>query len=325
MLFRSISYLKKLYKEIVLGFSVYDYAGKPIFIKHFSEIDNGYQEAEKEKFYKIGKENGLQEREEKLNFLIETGCWTAEKEREIEQIKKEISDAELVLKNLIIKRQILQAKEKIRKLNERLDEILKEKSEIFGLCVEDFVAKKMNELVIFNSFFKDDKCQIKFFSEEEFDKLSEKDLGDLIFVLNNFYITFSHNQIKRICACPFFGSLLGLSDNNVYNFFGRRIVDLTVLQVNLFLQGKYFKDLIQSKGPKSAPPSDVFEDPDKMIEWYDQLSDDQSTSSDGVSYVGASKEELKKMAGENSLDLQEFAKKKGNSMNTKDFIEMHGL
>jgi hypothetical protein len=62
-----------------------------------------------------------------------------------------------------------------------------------------------------------------------------------------------------------------------------------------------------------------------MIEWYDQLSDDQSTSSDGVSYVGASKEELKKMAGENSLDLQEFAKKKGNSMSTKDFIEMHGI
>jgi hypothetical protein len=119
--------------------------------------------------------------------------------------------------------------------------------------------------------------------------------------------------------------LFGLSDNNIYHFFGKKIVDLTILQVNLFSQGKYFKDLIHSRGAKSAPPSDVFEDPDKMIKWYDELSNESPMSADGVSYVGASKEELKKMAGENSIDLQEFAKKKGNSMSTKDFIEMHGI
>ena len=73
------------------------------------------------------------------------------------------------------------------------------------------------------------------------------------------------------------------------------------------------------------PPSDVMDDPDKMIEWYDQMSAVPKGQSDGVSYFGATKAELQEMAGGKAIDVQDFAKKKNNSMNTKDFIEMHGI
>jgi hypothetical protein len=144
--------------------------------------------------------------------------------------------------------------------------------------------------------------------------------------LNSFYINFSHSQIKRICACPFFPSLYNLSGDNAYYFYGKHVVDLTILQVNMFSQGKYFKALVESRGQQGLPPNDVMEDPDKMIEWFEAESEVPKFSADGVSYVGATKEELRKMAGNNNaISVLDYAAKKGNSMTTKDFIEMHGI
>lgn len=320
-----VNYLKKLYREIVLGFSAYEYSGKPIFIKHFSELDNGDLESEKLKYFNIGKERGLQDKEEKMILLIKEGYWTKEKEDEISRIKKEISDAEMLIKNLVVKRQIMTTKDKIRKNNDKLNLILEEKHELFGLCLEDFVDKKVNELTIFNSFYKDRNFKEKLFSEEEFDRLPEQELSKLIGILNNFYISFSHSEIKRICASPFFISIFGLCEDNAFNFFGKTISELSILQVNLFSQGRYFKSLIRSREDQGMPPSDVMEDPDKMIEWYDQMSTSAKAQADGVSYFGATKSELQDMAGGKAIDVQDFAKKKNNSMNTKDFIEMHGI
>lgn len=321
-----VNYLKKLYKEIVLGFSVSEYAGKPIFIKHFSELDNGEQEAFRIKYERLAREKGLQTREEKTQLLIQEGYWTREKEIEIEKIKKEISDLELLRRNLVIKRQINQNKQKTSEANSRLNEALKEKDEIFGFCLEDFVSKKINEYTIFNSFYKDKSLKEKLFTEEEFDLLSEIELTKLVACLNNFYIDFNNTQIKRICACPFFPSLYNLSGDNAYYFYGKHVVDLTILQVNMFSQGKYFKALVESRGQQGMPPNDIMEDPDKMIEWFEASSDTPKFAADGVSYFGASKEELKKMVGgDNTVSVLEFAAKKGNMMTTKDFVEMHGL
>lgn len=321
-----VNYLKKLYKEIVLGFSVSEYSGKPIFIKHFSEIDNGEQESFRAKYEELARDRGLQAREDKMQLLLKEGYWSRDKEIEIEKIKKEISDLELVRRNLIIKRQILQNKQKASEANSALNAILKEKEEIFGFCLEDFVAKKVNEYTIFNSFFEDKAMQNKLFSEEEFDVLTENELSKLVNCLNSFYINFSHSQIKRICACPFFPSLYNLSGDNAYYFYGKHVVDLTILQVNLFSQGKYFKALVESRGQQGLPPNDIMEDPDKMIEWFEAESETPKFSADGVSYVGATKEELRKMAGNNNaISVLDYAAKKGNSMTTKDFIEMHGI
>lgn len=320
-----VNNFKKLYKDIVMGFSVFEYAGKPIFIKHFSELDNGDLELERIKILNQAKEKNLPSKEEKMTLLLKEGYWSIQKEDEIIKIKKEISDNEMLLKNLVIKRQIMSTKERIRIANQKLQDILNEKNEAFGFCLEDFVGKKMNEITIFNSFYKNRQLTEKMFSEEEFDILPEKELAELIRILNNFYIDFSHEQIKRICACPFFVSIFNLCDNDAYSFFGKKICELSILQVNLFSQGRYFKNLMQSRDSQNFPPSDVLEDPDKMIEWYDQISTGPKSEADGVSYFGASKQELEDMAGGKAIDVADFAKGKGNSLSTKDFIEMHGI
>ena len=326
---QKINHFKKLYQEIVMGFSVSTYMEKPIFIKHFSEINNGRQAGESSVFFNTAKKIGLLEREDKLELLLKEGYRLKEDEIEIEKLKKEISDQESILKNLIIKRQIEEVKQKKAKAELKLSEMLNEKYEALGFCVEDFVSQKMNELVVFNSFFKDEQLSQPLVSQEDFDNLSQSDISSLIKILNDFYAEFSHNQIKRICACSFFINLFSLSSEHVSHFFGTHATNLTILQVNLFCQGRYFKSLIESRKENVTAPSDVTSDPDKMIEWYDSLSSDlskvSSSDSDGISYVGATEEELKKMAGSSAISISDFAKKKGGSLTMQDFLEMHGV
>lgn len=302
---------------------------KPIFIKHFTELENGDLDKHRRSYYQEALDKGLNLKEEKLTFLIRNQLWSNEKEKEIVQLSKQVSDTEMLVKNLIIKKQINDAKNKIKTLKKQLSELEDEKEELLGFCVEDYSGKKLNELIIYLSFYKDKDLKERFFLEEEFDLLSERELGNLVQILSSFYDKFNHEKIKRICACPFFMGLFNLCNDNSFNFFGKYVKDLTILQVNLFSQGKYFKSLMENQA-QSNPPSDVTSDPDKMIEWYESVENSISASnagskSSGVGYVGATREELEKMVGGKAMTLNEIAAKKGGKLTKEDFIEMHGL
>jgi hypothetical protein len=328
-LYEKISFYKGLYKEIAVGFSEDEYLGKPIFIKHFTELENGDLDKYRRKFSQEATDKGLESKEEKLTFLIRNQLWSNEKEKEIENLERQISDTEMLLKNLIIKKQINDAKSKIKNYTKQLSELENEKLSMLGFCAESYTDKKINELVIYLSFYSDKEFKNRFFSEEEFDLLSDRELDNLVLILTRFYQKFAHDKIKRICACSFFMSLFNLCENSPLNFFGKHVKDLTILQVNLFSQAKYFKSLMENQA-QTNPPSDVVSDPDKMIEWYESVENSASmptagSQSSGVGYTGATREELEKMVGGKAVTLNELAAKKGGKLTKQDFIEMHGL
>jgi hypothetical protein len=322
-----ISSCKILYSEIILGFSEFDYLGKPIFVKHFTELENGEIIKHKTTFEKEAVLKGLEYKQDKIDFFIKEKLWDREKELEVEKLKKEISDLELVIKNLIIKRQIKETTDKIKNNEKKIRQIEVEKNSLVGFCVEDYIDKKYNELVIYDSFFEDRFLTKKAFTKNKFEELEEAALVDLIHILNSFYERFNLKQIKRISACSFLMNLFFLCENNPYYFFGKFVKDLTIFQSNLFSQSRHFKFLIENKA-QTSPPSDVAEDPDKMIEWYDMVASQkeiEDSDSAGVGHFGASMEELKKMAGGNALTLKELAEKKGGKLTKQDFINMQGL
>lgn len=326
--YSKINLLKSLYGEICLGFSEFEHSGKPIFIKHFTEIENGMLNKKREVFIREALEKGLEQKEDKLIFLMREKLWDREKEVEIDSLKKQVSDTNLILQNLIIKKQINEAKNKIKSFETKISDLEKEKASLLGFCAEDYVEKSFNELFMFEAFFKNENLKEKYFTREEFENLDELDLMELIKSLNLFYQKFSLKEVKRLAACSFLMSLFHLCNDNAYYFYGKYVKDLTVFQANLFSQCKYFKSLIQNKA-QSNPPEDVSEDPDKMIDWYEMIissdignADDQAL---GVGHVGASTEELQKMAGGGAATLAEIAKKKGNKLTREDFLKMHGI
>lgn len=323
-----IDSLKNLYAEICLGFSEFEYSGKPIFIKHFTEIESGFLTKRKEIFEKEAIHKGLEYKQDKLIFLMKEGVWDRENENKIDALKKEISDLNLILQNLIIKKQIKETKNKIKNLENQVEELEKEKNSLIGFCVEDYVEKNYNEYFIFEAFYENQELTKKYFTNQEYNNLEETDLIVLVQLLNLFYKKFALAQIKRISACSFFMNLFNLCDDNAFHFYGKFVKDLTVFQANLFSQSKYFKSLMQNKA-QSQPPEDIADDPDKMIEWFEMVASEKITSADdnalGVGYAGASKEELQKMAGGKAVTISEIAREKGNKLTTEDFLKMHGI
>jgi hypothetical protein len=326
--YTKINLLKSLYGEICLGFSEFEHSGKPIFIRHFTEIENGMLNKKRETFLKEAVEKGLDQKEDKLIFLMRENIWDRENEIRIESLKKQISDTNLILQNLIVKKQINETKSRIKLLETEASELEKEKSYLLGFCAEDYAEKLFNELFIFQAFFKNEDLKERYFTKEEFEELDEIELTDLVRSLNLFYQKFSLKEIKRVAACSFLMSLFHLCNDNAYYFYGKYIKDLTVFQANLFSQCKYFKSLIQNKA-QANPPEDVSEDPDKMIDWYEMVINSDIGKADdnvlGVGHIGASTEELQKMAGGGASTLSEIAKKKGNKLTREDFIKMHGI
>ena len=182
-LYEKISFYKGLYKEIAVGFSEDKFLEKPIFIKHFTELENGNLDKDRRLFSGEALEKGLEEKEEKLSFLIKNQLWSNEKEKDIDQISRQISDTEMLVRNLIIKKQINEAKNKIKDLKKSLLNLENEKTEMLGFCAEDYAGKKLNELIIYLSFYKDHDFKEKFFTQEDFEDLSPKELSNLIEII----------------------------------------------------------------------------------------------------------------------------------------------
>ena len=320
--------LKRLYKDIVNGFSVFDYAERPIFIKHFSEVENGEIFGNRNKIIQDAQKLGLELEEDKLIFLIKEGEWSRDKEDQIDKLKKEKSDIELTSKSYIIKRQKDEAQKRIKAIEKSLFELQKEKDSILGLTAEDYCDKRLNEILIFNSFYREAGLSVPFFSQFEFDSLLESELLDLIRILNSFYADFHPDQIKRICACSFFINIFSICEGNPLTFFGKSVSKLTTLQTNLFSQARYFKSLMDSQ--QSSPPSDVIEDPDKMISWYDSIVSESSRDKkgeefSGIGHTGATRSELERMAGGRATTIGELAAKQGNKLTKEDLMKAHGL
>lgn len=327
--FEKISHLKGLYQEICLGFSEFKISGKPIFVKHLSEVELGELSSRKNTYASIAVEKKLEYKEDKLIFLIKHELWDRAKEDEIDKLKKTISDNKLILKNLFIKSQVNKIKNIITKAEKDLSYITLERNQALGFCVEDYIDKRYNEDYVLHSFYEDRDLKNKAFNEAHIDETSLEEFHSYIDIINSFHDKFSYKEIKRIAACSFLMNLFSLSNDNAYFFFGKFIKDLTSFQSSLFSQCRYFSNLIQNKAD-SSPPDDIADDPDKMIDWYELVasSDNTPESSEehaGIGYHGASQEELQKMAGGKGINISEEAAKKGGGLSTRDFLKMHGI
>jgi hypothetical protein len=224
----------------------------------------------------------------------------------------------------------------INEENIKLFGLISERKELLGFTVEDYANKKINEYFMFNSLFKDKDLKYKFFSEEEFDELENKDLSEILEIYNNINKNYIDKNLKKIALSSYYLSLFNLSDDNPYYMYGKPIIYLTFYQMEIFGYARYFKNALSQA--KHSPPDEYYEDPDQLIEWLESsknveevLNKNESNQKKtegaiATSIVGANKEDLAKIGkDENRVSLHKEAQKKGGTLNMEDLMKMHGL
>lgn len=326
--------IRLLFSEIIRGNSIVYHQKNKLYLKHLTIIDSTQLDFEKDKFYTDALSRGLTSREEKEKFLIAEGLWSAEKNIEIENKKSLISNLKRTKSKLFKEVDIENIKKDIDQEEKKLKSLLFLKNQLTGFTAEDYSTKKANEYFIFSSLYKDENFKERYYSEYDYNELSDEDLNELIKIYNLKIDKFSSKNLKKVAVSSFYINLYNISNENASYLYGKPIVNLTYYQIDLFYNARYFKNMLSDT--KNAPPNHLFEDPDKLIEWLessknvdDILNKNQSKPKKqpdfvASSIVGARDKDLEKMPkSENIINIHELAAKKGGKLSMEDLIKIN--
>ena len=330
--------LRYLYKDVINGYSKID--DQNIYISHLKERNIGEIEERKQKLVEEAKSKGLKDEEGKIELLISEQLWSKEKEEDIQSLKKDIIQLYETKKKLILGRQIRQINKQIKFKEKTYNELVKERSQEVGFTAENYAEKRVNEELVYKTFFKDKKLEEPFFSEEDFEDLTNGDLDTYTMLYTAVNSQFSDGILKKVSVCPFFLNSFFICENNPNLFYGKPVVDLTNYQIDVFSYGRYYKSIMQDCKPA---PSDLNGKPQKLIEYYENarkakeakenkkaFSKGKQSEYMGSTVFGASKEELEALAGTSGDDgdavmvnFSKEASKTGGDMGLNEFLNLH--
>ena len=328
--------LRILFVDILKGYTIAYYKNNKLYFKHNTSIDSGDIDHIKQEFMQKAKKNGLPTEQQKEEYIIKENLWSIEKNEEIKKIKSYISGLKQTKSKLFRNDDIAQINKQINEENIKLFTLIAERKDLLGFTVEDYANKKVNEYYMFNSLFKDKDLKNKFFSEQEFDELENRDLSEILDIYNNMNKNYVDKNLKKIALSSYYLSLFNLSDDNPYYMYGKPIVYLTFYQMEVFGYARYFKNALSEA--KHKPPDEYYEDPDKLIDWLESSknveevlskNENNQKKTEGAiatSIVGAKKEDLAKIGkDENGISLHKEALKKGGTLTMEDLMKMHGI
>jgi endonuclease V-like protein UPF0215 family len=328
--------LRLLFVEILKGYTLSFYKNNKIYFKHNTSFDSGDIDYIKEEFLQKAKKNGLPTEKEKEKYLITEGLWSDSKNEEIKKLKFLISGLKQTKSKLFKNDDIEELNKQIQDKQLELIKLINEKKSFLGFTVEDYANKKINEYYIFNSVYKNKNLTDRFFSEEEFDELENKDISEISEIYDKVNKDLTENNLKKIALSSHYLSLFNICDENAYNLYGKPIIYLTFYQMEVFGYARYFRNALSEA--KHKPPDDYYENPDKLIEWLESSRNAEEIIEDSEKYhkntegsiatsiVGAKKEDLAKIGkDEVGVSLHKEADKKGGVLSMQDLMKIHGL
>lgn len=322
--------LKLLFSEIINGYTTAEYEDLGVFyIKHLNNLDSSALEVKRDYYFKYAQNAGLVTSDQKERELIEENEWSEDKNREIRNLEVVIKNLNNTKKKLITQAQKKHVERQIVSENQKLKRLKFEKFLKLGNTCDFFADKKVNEYVIYYSFYQDDKLTSPRFSWEEFNDLETQELQKLVLVYNNRMNNYTEDNFKKLALNPRFMNLYMLCEDNPYNLWGRALIELTMYQLELFSFGRYFKHIMKELKTTQLD-YEVYENPQILIDRYEvgQASGNisrKASESDGVGVVGDVRDR-KNMGLEdgNAINLTEAAKKKGGSLSMQDLIQLQG-
>ena len=183
--------IRLLFVDILKGYTETYYRNNKVYFKHNTSFDSGDIDSKKQDFIRKAQKNGLPTEEEKEKYLILENLWSKEKNDEIKKIKLYIYNLKTTKSKLFRNEEIESINNQVNEQNLKLIELVSERKELLGFTVEDYANKKVNEYYMYNSLYKDKDLKDRFFSEDEFDELENKDVSEIIEIYNNMSKDFS--------------------------------------------------------------------------------------------------------------------------------------
>lgn len=322
------AFYRKIFSEIINGFSQANYLGKPIFIKHFNFDDQYEIDLLRNKFLEDAKAVGIFTREEREESIIKEGAWSKEENDRIQTLESSLSRLK-ESRDKLGKDERHKFDKEISSRTKELTSLRFQKETLIGITCDKYAESSVSDYYIFNGIFLDKGCSKRLLSPEKIDFFSKEEEIEVKSIFNGVMNHFSDTNIKRVAIQDFFQSYWSASGKNAFHFFGKPTSSLTFLQVRLVSYGNMFNDIFSNL---DNIPDDVRKDPDRLVDFANNVSKIKDSSAGKASgsekVIGGNRDEMKaagiKTDASDALAKKiEEAKKSGKKkLGMKDMMDL---
>lgn len=283
------------------------YNNETLYIKHLSHKEHLDLDDLQEKYFQLSKSKGLPDEAEQLLYLKKEGLWT-EKDQ-LSLVRQESMLARMVDgKRLIALPSMLERHNKdIAVEEEKLNKLKQKQRDLIGLTCEIYASKVVNEHYIIKSLYRDQKLTIPYFLNNEFDDIEDDELNKIVNKYNESVDPCSEKNIKKLSIQDFFQSYYFICNDDFFAFFGRPIFEFTYFQVKLANFARFYKNIMEGVNIRSLPKK-CLEDPDYLEEYLNTTKKGKemidNTNGQAVSIIGATKEDLRQIAGQGESSVK---------------------
>jgi hypothetical protein len=225
--------LKKIYLDIINGFSYCENSLYSFYIKHTDAYDE--TEYEDSYFQEFDKNvyKGILTKDQKREMGIKNGLWSQKKQSEYDSTLSGLKTLEDSVKKIFVKSQKAEIEKEIEIEKEKIEEMNKILDSFYYQSAEYFAEKKSNEYLIFRSLYTDRELKNRLFEDREIRELESEESSIYIGLYLVHINRITGDKIKKIAISNFFKENYYLADN-LYNFLGKPIFNLTNYQSHLF-------------------------------------------------------------------------------------------
>jgi hypothetical protein len=216
----------------------------------------------------IAKQNGILLEKDQIQIAYDYKWWSKEKEADLESTSLSIKRLKKTKSKLIYQSDKSRIEEQIKTQEDRFKKLQEEKSAYVTITAEDWSSRKTTDYFLQNFLYKDTELKLKFFNESnDFELAEDYIIDELTIYYYKFLTDFSDKKIKQLAISSFFQNIIYISQCTSKDVFGVPSIRLTKNQSDLLIFAKYYQNII--KNSDGNIPDSVYEDPDKILEWFE--------------------------------------------------------
>tara|TARA_Y100001937_G_scaffold55442_1_gene76384 strand:+ start:482 stop:1465 length:984 start_codon:yes stop_codon:yes gene_type:complete len=309
------------------GYTECDIEGKPVFLKHVSIKDQRYVHKYFEKYKQIALDRGLETQEQRLKYVLEEEIWEQKDDEQIYSLENQIENLKRTVKATFLPSQRENLQEDINKKRKEVESLRIKRQEVIGKTAEDYATSRSGDELLRCLLYDSDELKNNFYTDEQFGDLETWEVIKISKLQDNVNQRFADSIIQEAVLRPFFSMYLS-SCENISQFYGKPVIDLTIPQLKVATYGRMFFNIFQN-----VPdiPDNIKEDPQKLMAFSDSYFNKDKNSgglrddADASAVFGATKEDMKTLnAGPNTVSLSDELKKSGGQLNMEQMMRLAG-
>jgi hypothetical protein len=309
------------------GYTECDLEGKSVFLKHVSIKDQRYVHKYFEKYKKIALDRGLETQEQRLKYVLEEEIWEEKDDEEIYSLENQIENLKRTVKATFLPSQREKLQEDINSKRKELEILKIKRQDVIGKTAEDYATGRSGDELLRCLLYDSNELKNNFYTDEEFGDLETWEVIEIGKLQDNLNQRFADSIIQEAVLRPFFSMYLS-SCENISQFYGKPVIDLTIHQLKVTAYGRMFFNIFQNV---PEIPENIKDDPQKLLAFSDSYFNNDKNSgglredADASAVFGATKEDIKALGGQpNTVSLSDELKKSGGELNMEQMMRLAG-